>query len=1141
MFLKFLSGKSQLILVLLAAFSAAAGNEPEPEWKNFITYPSDPFESWTFPAYIKFTIITKADYDPNIVYYQDSKQYEYHYEFALDCLEPFIDMTVEQFDDVSLHKTGQQAVLGAVIMPPWADPPISEYGIQFVRDDPYTREEVLRLFNIVKASVIAEPNVTAYYFPTYEQYPMARQNIDWLETQGIPVGSMARWTKENVCYSNGWALGRLKSFAGGEIRNAFIAGDLSSQDIVLTDGVPAELPTLAGIISLTPATPNSHVAILARSQGVPFVSLGLEQDITLAQSLVGHDVYLAVTNESYGLSNAVKLLDVANLSDADKASILVLKWSPSLEIQPVRYWGGLWADTNDLQPADICYVGGKAANFGILRRAIPYNSTPAMAFSFDLWNAFLDQTLPNPAQIVLAPGEHVLIWADDDPEQGPFHAGFKLSRLGEDVGLFDRDGRTLIDSVSFGPQRTDVSYGRSIDGGGLWQLCENPSPGAANSQTGDMKGLVINELMADNKKTIQDPAEPGEYPDWIELYNGSDETVILNGLFLTDDLNEPTKWAIPPSISGATIREEIVLRLSKYTEYSSVDMEGLSSDLFVIRNLLTDSNMTAFSEELEDEITSALEVFGFDPAVNIRFRSSTNVEDSDQFIGAGLYDSYSGCLADDLDDDDDGPCTCDTSDINERGVFRAIRKVFASFYNDNAFLERLRYGINEAETGMALLVHHSFPDEIELANGVATMQRSGELDWIADIISQKGAVSVTNPPADAVPEQVRIDYSPFWGISPMLVSRSSLVPLRENTVLEWEQEYIELYELLLAAAEQYCIETEKECPLLDFEFKKTAPEGRLIIKQIREVPQSAAAEYNTPFLLGQSRSYQTLQGRGSDVFTNHRLKSRWILTHKNLWLSVDNLHESIYADAQIEYVANGQVRQVSTELSLLPEAGHTYEEPQDEWERYSITDTWSFTNLCSPRTYRLRTEPVFQSVLSDPVVTPDDLRLSIEVEYAAPVLLDEPNTTTIENTTLYQPWEPSDQDYLEVCSFVDPNIGVSIDTQFYVRWSMMGPTPTSVQFEQTRIEGLTTEPIVLTGYYSQSIGGGAHLCPKNFLFEPALEPEISQEILDELESRNIRLIYYTTGARDCRPTEWKDSPPQIKFYGFDDVWDCVVD
>jgi phosphoenolpyruvate-protein kinase (PTS system EI component) len=55
------------------------------------------------------------------------------------------------------------------------------------------------------------------------------------------------------------------------IRAAYANGMLRPTDILLTDGVPAELPYVAGIITFAAATPNSHVAILAQSYDVPFV------------------------------------------------------------------------------------------------------------------------------------------------------------------------------------------------------------------------------------------------------------------------------------------------------------------------------------------------------------------------------------------------------------------------------------------------------------------------------------------------------------------------------------------------------------------------------------------------------------------------------------------------------------------------------------------------------------------------------------------------------------------------------------------------------------------------------------------------------------------------------------------------------
>lgn len=68
--------------------------------------------------------------------------------------------------------------------------------------------------------------------------------------------------------------------------------------------------------------------------------------------------------------------------------------------------------------------------------------------------------------------------------------------------------------------------------------------------------VVINELVADNvyvegsPTNIEDEDDPGEYPDWAELYNPGASPVSLNGLFLTDNPSEPTKYRIP---NGLTI------------------------------------------------------------------------------------------------------------------------------------------------------------------------------------------------------------------------------------------------------------------------------------------------------------------------------------------------------------------------------------------------------------------------------------------------------------------------------------------------------------------------------------------------------------------------------------------------------------
>lgn len=60
---------------------------------------------------------------------------------------------------------------------------------------------------------------------------------------------------------------------------------------------------------------------------------------------------------------------------------------------------------------------------------------------------------------------YLILWADEDQEQGSLHTNFKLSASGETLILLD-SFQTVIDSISFGQQTTDLSYARSPNGTG---------------------------------------------------------------------------------------------------------------------------------------------------------------------------------------------------------------------------------------------------------------------------------------------------------------------------------------------------------------------------------------------------------------------------------------------------------------------------------------------------------------------------------------------------------------------------------------------------------------------------------------------------------------------------------------------------
>src|SRR5687768_7028772 len=54
--------------------------------------------------------------------------------------------------------------------------------------------------------------------------------------------------------------------------------------------------------------------------------------------------------------------------------------------------------------------------------------------------------------------------------------------------------------------------------------------------------VVVNEIVTANDSGLMD--ENGDYSDWLELYNTSDEAVNLDGWGLTDAPRQPFQWVL---------------------------------------------------------------------------------------------------------------------------------------------------------------------------------------------------------------------------------------------------------------------------------------------------------------------------------------------------------------------------------------------------------------------------------------------------------------------------------------------------------------------------------------------------------------------------------------------------------------------
>lgn len=108
--------------------------------------------------------------------------------------------------------------------------------------------------------------------------------------------------------------------------------------------------------------------------------------------------------------------------------------------------------------------------------------------SVNLGGMYLTDDLANPTKwripdgVTIPANGYLLFWADNDTEQGEIHTNFKLAVEGEEIGLFDtaENGYATIDTVTFGRQTSDVSFGRQPGGADTWRTFSSPTPGQPN-------------------------------------------------------------------------------------------------------------------------------------------------------------------------------------------------------------------------------------------------------------------------------------------------------------------------------------------------------------------------------------------------------------------------------------------------------------------------------------------------------------------------------------------------------------------------------------------------------------------------------------------------------------------------------------
>ena len=152
--------------------------------------------------------------------------------------------------------------------------------------------------------------------------------------------------------------------------------------------------------------------------------------------------------------------------------------------------------------------------------------------------------------ISINPHEYLLVYASGKDycniSERICHTNFKLSSNGETLTLTDNTS-SIISKFSFEEQLKDISYGYN---NGKYIYFQKATPGKKNDskeyklKKSQKYNIEITEYITHNKHSSYD--QYGNYYDWIEIYNSSDEDYLLEKIYITDNEKNLKKYKLDP-------------------------------------------------------------------------------------------------------------------------------------------------------------------------------------------------------------------------------------------------------------------------------------------------------------------------------------------------------------------------------------------------------------------------------------------------------------------------------------------------------------------------------------------------------------------------------------------------------------------
>ena len=349
---------------------------------DFLALASDPLDT-SLPGAQSGKVVMDQQ-DGNALYFQNSKKYQIHYQFASTHLsgsgKPIVG-SLSTFNQTEYFTPDRRFVLGAVTY--YAGPDV--WALEIAPYDTASATMIAALYEKVRAS--------AYFGPALVFHPTSTSVA--AEAKKLPSSIKIKTTDDLYAATDyqplnlATAVGQLRFVKAAALDSTYV----SYRDIVVLDYVPNDITVVQGIITEEFQTPLSHVNVLSQNRHNP--NMGLRNATTNAtlRALEGKWVSLTVGALSWSIKEVTKA-EADTYWEAHKPTPVKLP-AADLSIKELRKIEDVTPEgagtLRDALKTAVLAWGGKAAHYSILAKTSGVPLRKAFAIPAYYYTQFMTQ------------------------------------------------------------------------------------------------------------------------------------------------------------------------------------------------------------------------------------------------------------------------------------------------------------------------------------------------------------------------------------------------------------------------------------------------------------------------------------------------------------------------------------------------------------------------------------------------------------------------------------------------------------------------------------------------------------------------------------------------------------------------------